>query len=67
MNIYWFTITKISVCEGCEGCRTRKSGPVWHVVREPPMWPPGCVYPRPSHPGVCTGGSVSEVHKLFSA
>ena len=35
MNIYWVTITKISVCEGCEGCTTRKSGPGWRSVREP--------------------------------
>mgnify|MGYP006449363627 CR=1 FL=1 len=39
MNIYWVTITKISVCEGCEGCTTRKSGPGWRSVREPRVWP----------------------------
>ena len=43
MNIYWVTITKISVCEGCEGCTTRKSGPGWRSVREPPAAVAVCV------------------------
>ena len=58
MNIYWVTITKISVCEGCEGCTTRKSGPGWRSVREPCPPDPVAV--------ACTAGSVSEVHKPFS-
>ena len=52
--IYWVTETKISVCEGCEGCTVRKSGPEWHLVCGR-GW--GVC-------GVCTVGSVSEVHKL---
>ena len=34
MSIYWVPITKISVCEGCEGCTARKSGPDWRLVCE---------------------------------
>ena len=41
--IYWVTLTKISVCEGCEGCTVRKSGPGWRLVREPPAPGPVCV------------------------
>ena len=52
--IYWVILTKISVCEGCEGCTVRKSGPDWRLV---------CGWVCPP---VCTGParSVSEVHKL---
>ena len=35
-SIYWVTETKISVCEGNEGCTVRKSGPGSRLVREPP-------------------------------
>ena len=40
MNIYWVTIlvTKIRVCEGCEGCTARKSGPDWRLVRAVWVW-----------------------------
>ena len=40
--IYWVTVTKISVCEGCEGCTAGKSGPDWRLVCERPVCP--CVY-----------------------